>query len=183
MPPAGPRAPGWTRPVPRSSRRSGRGQGKIPPVPAGQGKAEHTPRRRSRSFVQWGAPPGPAARGAHPCGWPTVTGWTRRRYGAAAPGGNAPEMHLQTDRKGAVARRWGADRLRRHLSARARRGLVLAHSGRDDRCRVGLPRCPALAGPARPPGPCSPRTPRDRGGRPRINNRPAIPLREMERLL
>ena len=107
MPPAGPRAPGWARPVPRSSRRSGLGQGKVPPVPAGQGKAEHTARRRSRSFVQWGAPPGPAARGAHPCGWPTVTGWTRRRYGAAAPGGNAPEMHLQTDRMGAVARRWG----------------------------------------------------------------------------
>jgi hypothetical protein len=76
----------------RSLAAPGRGGRRGHPVPAGQARAEHTARRPSRSFVRRGAPPGPAACGAHPCGWPTVTGWTRRVKGARAPGIRPREM-------------------------------------------------------------------------------------------
>ena len=86
VPPAGPRAPGWTRPAPGVSRRNELRSVGGPSRPRRPGRAEHTARRRSRSFVRWGAPPGQAACGARPCGWPTVTGWTARGTARPRPG-------------------------------------------------------------------------------------------------
>ena len=116
VPPAGPRAPGWTRGRVRPARRSAAEGGWGPSRPRRPGQAEHTARRPSRSFVRWGAPPGPAACGAHPCGWPTVTGWTSPRYGAAAPRETPRKLHVR-----AANRR---EQVNGHRKAREKTGKI-----------------------------------------------------------
>ena len=89
--------------MPRAARRSrlGKGTGAIPSPPARTSRAHRPP---PVQVVQpWGAPPGPAACGAHPCGWPTVTGWTRPR-GTAAPPENTPEMRTSIAER--ASRKW-----------------------------------------------------------------------------
>ncbi len=94
VPPAGPRAPGWTRPAPGVSRRNElRSVGPIPSPPA----------RASRAHLP------PPVQVVRPVGRSTWTGGVRRAplrvadgdgmdplvvRRVRAPGGNTPEMHV-----------------------------------------------------------------------------------------